>query len=504
MASLAGMRQLVEADSTGDASAPRIEPEVPVTAMHRGLGLASNSPSLLADPTDARFVVLANRLDAPDFGCALQISGDAGTSWSSVRAVEELPSGADKCYGPEVAFDRDGVLYYLFVGLAEPGNEPMGVFLTTSRDRARSFSPPRRVLGPLNFAVRMAMDPTMGEDGRLHIAWLHATSDPPLGGFGPPPNPILAAYSDDGGETFSEPVQVSDPDSERVVAPALALGPEKTVHVGYYDLKRDAVDYQGLEGPVWPETWSLVLASSRDGGASFDRGSVVDTDIVPPGRVMLIFTMPPPTVRTDKSGRVYAAWHDARNGDWDVFMRRSEDSGRTWEKPLRLNDDPVGNGLAQYLPQLSVAPNGRLDVIFYDRRGDSDNVRNDVYYTFSTDGGKRFAPNIELTDHPSDSGIGQQYVHASAQGQVEFGSRLALLSEQMRALAAWTDTRNSQPSSTGQDVFATKIIFRSPEAGYRAEVVGVGLIALGLLAMTTVVVRVGKTRKRAIGGSSKW
>lgn len=497
MAVVAGMTQLVQPGSTDYASAsPPIAPDVPVTPMHRGLGLASNSPSIVSDPTDARFVVLANRLDAPDFGCALQISGDRGKRWRSVQAIAELPSGADKCYGPQVAFDRQGKLYYLFVGLAEPGNEPMGVFLTTSLDRGRSFSAPRRILGPLNFAVRMAMDPTIGEEGRLHLAWLHATSDPPLGGFGSPPNPIFAAYSDDGGQTFSKPVQVSDPDRERVVAPALALGPDNTVYVGYYDLEDDARDYQGLEGPTWGGTWSLVAAKSSDGGRRFGRGSVIDDSVVPFDRVMLIFTMSPPALVAAPEGSLCAAWTDARYGDADALMRCSTNGGGTWGKDRRLNDDPTGNGALQYLPHLSVAPDGRLDAVFYDRRGDSENVRNDVYYTLSTDGGKTLVPNIRLTDQPSDSRIGQQYINASARGQVEFGLGLALLSERRAALAAWTDTRNSLPFSTGQDIFATRIIFRRPEAGYWGERAGVGMIALGVLAITTAVVRVVRGRRR--------
>lgn len=47
---------------------------------------------------------------------ALHVSGDGGRSWAPIDPVPELPVGAEKCYGPEVAFDRNGVLHYLFVG----------------------------------------------------------------------------------------------------------------------------------------------------------------------------------------------------------------------------------------------------------------------------------------------------------------------------------------------------------------------------------------------------
>lgn len=443
---------------TSPSSVESVGTEAPVTALDQGLGLSNNSPVILSDPTDPRFVVLANRLDAPEFSCALHVSGDAGRGWVPAVPVPELPAGADTCYAPEVAFDGQGVLYYLFVGLSGAGNEPMGVFLTTSTDRARTFSLPRQVLGPQNYGVRMAIDQSFGRKGRLHLAWLHATSDPPLGGFGPPPNPILAAYSDDSGATFSAPVQVNDPAHGRVVAPALALGPGHAVHVGYFDLKDDVRDYQGLEGPTWEGTWSLLVSSSSDGGDHFGPGQIVDDSVVPSERVMLIFTMPPPSLVAHGNG-LCVAWTDARHGDPDAFLRCSDDGRDAWEGPVRLNDDPLGSGHRQYLPRLSVASNGRLDAIFYDRRIDPQNIRNDVYYTFSVDGGRRFTRNVKLTQESSDSRIGQQYLTVSAQGQYEFGSRLGLLSQPSGAIAVWSDTRHSlpPPRSPGQDLFAAQV-----------------------------------------------
>ncbi|MDQ3931547.1 MAG: glycoside hydrolase, partial [Actinomycetota bacterium] len=452
--------------------------EVPVTPMNLSWGAANNSPVLMADPTQHSFVVLANRLDAPAFNCALQVSGDGGRSWLPADPVPQLPPDAEKCYAPEVAFDRAGRLYYLFVGLAGRGNEPMGVFLTTSDDRGRTFSPPHQVLGGLNFAVRMAIDPSLGETGRLHLVWLQATSDPPTAAFGPPPNPILAAYSDDGGRTFSEPVQVSSPQRARVVAPALALGPGHAVHVAYYDLQDDAVDYQGLEGPTWPGNWSVVLASSFDAGRSFDTEMVIDHQVKPHERVMLIFTMTPPAVVADPSGRVCAAWTDARFGDGDAVLRCSADRGATWGSLQRLNDDLVGNGATQYQPRLAFAPEGRLDAVFYDRREDPQNVANHVSFTYSSDGAKSFAPNLRLTSDPSSTLIGQRYVNVSAEGMVEFGSRMGLLSQPDGAVAAWTDTRNTR-LGTSQDIFVSSVLFPAPGPGSQRRLAGLALLAAG-------------------------
>ncbi|MBW3575856.1 MAG: glycoside hydrolase [Actinobacteria bacterium] len=486
------------ASAAGPTTPPQVLPEVPVTATDQRVGPANNTPMIVADPSEPRFVTLANRQDAPDFSCTLHVSGDGGRSWLPVQPVPQLPDGAEKCYAPEVAFDREGTLYYLFVGLAGGGNEPMGAFLTTSADRGQTFSPPRQVLGPLNFAVRMAIDPGLGDRGRLHLVWLHATSDPPLGAFGPPPNPILAAYSDDGGATFSSPVQVSDAERQRVVAPALALGPDHAVHVAYYDLEDDVIDYQGLEGPTWNGTWSLVVANSVDGGDSFSGGKVVDDSIAPHERVMLIFTMPPASLVADAEGRLCAAWTDG--GDPDALLRCSVDQGRGWSEVRRLNDDAVDNGRRQYLPRISMAPTGRLDAIFYDRRDDAEDIGNHVYYTFSTDEAKTFASNLRLTADGSSSQIGQRYTNTSAEGLVEFGSRLGLLSQPHQVVAAWTDTRNSK-QPPGQDVFATTVVFPQEEGGLAPGTGVVLLASVGALGLVGLIVLSRRRRQGNRSGS---
>ncbi|MGH2668560.1 MAG: sialidase family protein, partial [bacterium] len=230
----------------------------------------------------------------------------------------------------------------------------------------------------------------------------------------------------------------------------------------YYDLEEDARDYQGLEGPAWEGSWSVALSSSADGGMSFGPAVLVDSGLVPPERVMLIYTMPPPALAVDPSGSLFAAWHDARNGDWDVFLSRSDDGGATWGKPRRLNDDRVGNGRHQYMPRLSISEGGRLDAIFYDRRADPDNLRNGTYFTYSDDGGATFSKNLKLTADSSHSEIGVRYAVPSALGLVEFGSRIALSSGPSSVLAAWTDTRNLDIDSFSQDIFATRVDLAGP------------------------------------------
>lgn len=484
------------------ADIPVIAPEVPVTAVNVGFSQRSqNSPVLGVDPTDRRFVVVASRSDGPtEFDCDLSVSGDRGRSWLPAHPVPVLPEGAERCYAPEVAFDRDGVLHYLFVGLQGEGNRPMGAFLTSSFDRAQTWSVPKQVLGPGNFMVRMALDPEVGQAGRIHVVWVQPETAPALGGFTASPNAILSAHSDDQGATFSVPVRVSDPARQRVVGPTIVVGGDHRVHVAYYDLRDDARDYQGLEGPASDGPWSLVVASSDDGGGSFSRQVAVDDAVVPAGRVSLILTTPGPAFAVDGS-KLYLSWADARSSDWDVLLARSADAGGTWSTSQRLNDDDPDGGQHQYLPRLSVSPGGRVDAIFYDRRDDPENVRNHVYGTSSSDGGRLFSANFRVTSESFRSDIGTRYPIPSAKGLVEFGSRIALWSEPEGALAAWTDTRTVPSNHAHQDIFATEFVM-APQANGLGRWSAFGLVGASSALLLAVVLV--KRRRRNRGHTDRW
>ena len=75
-------------------------------------------------------------------------------------------------------------------------------------------------------------------------------------------------------------------------------------------------------------------------------------------------------VGRQKIGRFYPLYavyeNSTSNGPTTLFIRASFDGGKHWRAPLQVNDNQ-GDGEALQ-PNISVAPNGRVAVAFYDRR----------------------------------------------------------------------------------------------------------------------------------------
>ena len=459
---------------------------IPVNAGARNtLDLSShNSPTLIRNPRDEANVVVTNRIDSPRYSCALSVSFDGGASWTQTPIP--APAGEEpKCYAPDAAFGADGTLYLSYATLKGRANAPNAVWIARSSDGGRTLSEPEKVAGKLVFQARLTADPA--RRGRIYLTYLQA-SEVGLYKFSETGNPIEALRSDDGGETWSEPVRVSDAKRERAIAPSPAISRDGELYVLYLDLGEDSLDYEGAHrgkgGAPYDGNWQLVLSRSRDGGESWSE-STVDDKLVPTER-FIAFTPPFPSVAVDEeSGRVYAAFQDARGGDADVMVWSLERGSRDWEGPTRVNDTPRRDNTWQYLPKLSVAPDGRLDVVYFDRRGDRNNVMTDVSFQYSEDDGDEFSKRIKLTDRAFDSRIG----FGSERGLPDLGSRLGLLSTDDRAMAVWTDTRAGTRADSKQDLAERVVAFSDPPrlSGLGEALLRWGGVLLGVIGIFLLI-----------------
>lgn len=187
-------------------------------------------------------------------------------------------------------------------------------------------------------ASRLVTQPAFAaRNGVLYLAWSQSTS--PFFGDPNSGSNVLFVRSDDGGKSWTSPIQVNPSSVSDVhhVLPSLTIGASPTsVHVAYYT--------QHADGSV-----DVDLSSSHDRGTTFpaDRTArVTSTSFVLPPTVVRLTSAPSPTTNYDRlinscyslgeylsvtatNGSVYALWGDARNTVTEPVNPLSPLSGRT-------------------------------------------------------------------------------------------------------------------------------------------------------------------------------
>src|ERR1051325_4858701 len=169
--------------------------------------------------------------------------------------------------------------------------------------------------------------------------------------------------------------------------------------------------------------WCLRSSNAQNGGVTptFDQKTSVNMGgflggggINPAGLDGMLF------LAIDKSGgptnnNIYmlASVVPPGRSTTDVMFVRSTDGGLTFSAPVRVNDDPVNPRKWHWFGTFSVAPNGRLDAVWHDTRNAANNTDSQLFYSWSTDTGVTWAPNVQVSNtfnpfegYPNQSKIG--------------------------------------------------------------------------------------------------
>src|SRR5436189_1925988 len=145
------------------------------------------------------------------------------------------------------------------------------------------------------------------------------------------------------------------------------------------------------------------------------------------------------------------------NGSKVMFVR-STDGGSTFSAPRRINDDPVNHSKYHWFGTLSVAPNGRIDSVWLDSRNGANNIDSQLFYSYSTDGGVTWAPNVSVSNsfNPSEGYPNQN----------KMGDYITIVSDNTGGNVAYAATFNFNPSrgQHEEDVYYVRVAPAVPVA----------------------------------------
>lgn len=437
---------------------------------------AHSSPQMAVNPTNGELVVVEPDIRG-DHRCNVHISTDKGRTWS--EGGDPMQEPFTECSrvvinGPyaTATFDENGTLYVAFRASDPkwsnphpPPSIPRHVFLARSTDGGRNFETTMVYEGPKEAAEAAGDLPVEGHNNRAMVAV--DPSDPSnvyvswyqVGFYSDKKSHSWVAASDDGGQSFGDPVEISDDRGGR--QPRLAVGPEGTLHAAY---NAGTFDLPDAESPH-PEP--LIYRQSTDQGESWTDHREIDAG-TGNNRKWTIAAAPNAAPNSDE---VYVAWYGnpdtAERGpevDWHVYLRASRDGGESWSDRVVVNEElDSADGIKRYDPGLSVAPNGRVDVAWYDFRNSPEpegldhndfnaGGMQDVYYTWSTDQGRSFRkPDVRVTDRIIDRHIGvwSNNIHSH--------TNVGLVSTDEAAFVAWQDTRNGDQEHGSEDVYFASV-----------------------------------------------
>ncbi len=134
---------------------------------------------------------------------------------------------------------------------------------------------------------------------------------------------------------------------------------------------------------------------------------------------------------------------DSNSDPGDVMFARSTDGGSTFEPPIKINTDASTSNY-QWFGTMSVAPNGRIDMIWLDTRDNPGTFLSRLYYSFSEDQGDTWSTN-EAISEAFDPSLGYPQ-------QNKMGDYFDMKSDNEFAHVAWAATFTG-----GQDVYYTRI-----------------------------------------------
>lgn len=396
---------------------------------HNTWGDAANEPSLAVDPTAPNRMVIGWR----QFDSVNSNHREAGVAWSSDGGRTWTNPGSlnDGVFRSDPVLECDAEGHFFYNSLSIFSIDLLQAEFFDSIDGGQTWAGPEEAFG--GDKVWVTIDKTDGI-GRGHIYQSWSTAANRWGDR-------VFSRSTDGGRSFSAPQVLLPPP----IWGTLTVGRQGELYLAgnagfVYTLfvlwrSLDAKDPDVAE-PSFQFFFASLGGRQGTGGGSFETPNPVGLL----GQVWLAAD----TSDGPNSGALYMLSSvDPPGPDpQDVHFIRSIDAGETWSTATRVNTDD--RDAWQWFGTMSVAPNGRIDVVWIESLTSAEPSIGEIYYSSSSNGGYTWSDAVPVTP-AFDSHVG--FPH-----QDKIGDYYHMRSDLVGADLAYAATFNDE-----QDVFFLRI-----------------------------------------------
>lgn len=311
-------------------------------------------------------------------------SHNGGRTWKVSKVPLSIPRSMVS--EPQVVFG--GVTpYLLFLSRDTLGGPASSVWLATSRDAGVSFGAPLKIADGVSYQPRIA-----AAGNSVYVGWLSSVQ--PVGvGTSERASALRVRTSRDRGRTFLPTVEVAEVKADSNWSSSLLSGAGGAVYFLFEGSRPDPFQNRGvlpLSGAGAPAEAAVMLTRSLDGGATFLPPMVLDTGPITGPRRALQAPASASLSISQRTGELYLVSSTSQSGG-GVFFRRSEDKGVTWSLPVQVGPAPGVSSGDGFRPHVSVAPNGRVDVLYVGVDGSRDDPATFGAIAHSVDGGRQWA-----------------------------------------------------------------------------------------------------------------